>query len=91
MTPAEFDRSAPALPHSIHVVQWGGASVWLKSAARFSQIGGWNEGGTISVAFKCTPLSFADFEGAGRACGPRPISPRAASVGSSASTLAFDG
>ena len=58
MTLDEFDRFCADLPHSTHVVQWGGASVW-KIGGKVFAIGGWNETPPLAVTFKCSGLSFA--------------------------------
>lgn len=59
MTLDEFNAYCAGLPHATHVVQWRGAHVW-KIGGKVFAIGGWNaeDGDTISVSFKVTPLAF---------------------------------
>jgi len=60
MRPEDFNAFAGSLPHTTHVVQWGGAHVW-KIGGKVFAIGGWNkEDGEerLSVSFKVTPLAF---------------------------------
>jgi predicted DNA-binding protein (MmcQ/YjbR family) len=57
MTLDEYNKFCASLPHSNHVVQWGGAHVW-KVAGKVFAIGGWDAGEALSVTFKCSPMSF---------------------------------
>jgi predicted DNA-binding protein (MmcQ/YjbR family) len=57
MTLDEYNVFCAALPHSTHVVQWGGAHVW-KVGGKVFAIGGWNNGAELAVTFKCSPMSF---------------------------------
>ena len=57
MTLDEFNRFCAALPRTSHVVQWGGAHVW-KVGGKVFAIGGWSDGETLAVTFKCSPASF---------------------------------
>ena len=58
MTESEFNRFCASLPHTHHVVQWGGAQVW-KIAGKVFAIGGWNdESENLFVTFKCSPMSY---------------------------------
>lgn len=58
MTESEFNKFCASLPHTHHVVQWGGAQVW-KIAGKVFAIGGWNdESENLFVTFKCTPMSY---------------------------------
>ncbi len=60
MTLEDFNRFCRSLPHTDHVVQWGGAHVW-KIGGKVFAIGGWNKEdgeGALSVSFKVTPLAF---------------------------------
>lgn len=56
MTLAEYDRCCRALPHTTHVVQWGGAHVW-KVAGKVFAIA-WDETPELHVTFRCSPMSF---------------------------------
>lgn len=53
----EFNRFCGSLPHTSHVVQWGGAQVW-KVAGKVFAIGGWNDEEFLYVTFKCSELSY---------------------------------
>jgi len=58
MTESEFNKFCASLPHTHHVVQWGGAQVW-KIAGKVFAIGGWNdESEDLFVTFKCSPMSY---------------------------------
>ncbi|MGB5869497.1 MAG: MmcQ/YjbR family DNA-binding protein [Albidovulum sp.] len=57
MTGDEFNRFCAALPHTTHVVQWGGADVW-KIGGKVFAIGGWNAGETYAVTFKVSELMY---------------------------------
>jgi predicted DNA-binding protein (MmcQ/YjbR family) len=61
MTLDDYNRFCAALPHTTHVVQWGGAHVW-KVAGKVFAIGGWSAPGSdremLAVTFKCSPLAF---------------------------------
>ena len=58
MTESEFNKFCTSLPHTHHVVQWGGAQVW-KIASKVFAIGGWNdESENLFVTFKCSPVSY---------------------------------
>ena len=52
-----YNSFCASLPHSTHVVQWGGAHVW-KVGGKVFAVAGWNEGDSLAVTFKCSPLSF---------------------------------
>ena len=58
MTREDYDAFCAALPHTTHVVQWGGASVW-KVGGKVFAIGGWSETPEFAITFKCSELSFA--------------------------------
>lgn len=59
MNLAQYNRICKALPHTTHVVQWGGAHVW-KVGGKVFGIGGWEaEGEPLAVTFKCSELSFS--------------------------------
>ena len=53
-----YNSFCESLPHSTHVVQWGGAHVW-KIGGKVFAIGGWqgDEEG-LFVSFKVTPIAF---------------------------------
>lgn len=53
----DYNSFCASLPHSSHVVQWGGAHVW-KVASKVFAIGGWDDGAALAVTFKCSPMSF---------------------------------
>ena len=58
MTRDEFDSVCAGLPHTTHVVQWGGASVW-KVGGKVFAIGGWSDSDAFAVTFKCSETTFA--------------------------------
>lgn len=53
----EFNAFCAALPHTSHVVQWGGAHVW-KVAGKVFAIGGWSGGDQLAVTFKTSKIAF---------------------------------
>jgi predicted DNA-binding protein (MmcQ/YjbR family) len=53
----DYNSFCASLPHTSHVVQWGGAHVW-KIGGKVFAIAGWNDGATLAVTFKCSPMSF---------------------------------
>ncbi|MCO6188215.1 MmcQ/YjbR family DNA-binding protein [Rhizobium sp. L1K21] len=53
----DFNAFCAALPHTSHVVQWGGAHVW-KVAGKVFAIGGWNDGDELAVTFKVSQMAF---------------------------------
>ncbi|MBO6724031.1 MAG: MmcQ/YjbR family DNA-binding protein [Rhizobiaceae bacterium] len=53
----EYNSFCASLPHTSHVVQWGGAHVW-KVAGKVFAVGGWNDGETLNVTFKVSDLAF---------------------------------
>ena len=57
MTLDEYNGFCASLPHADHVIQWGGAHVW-KIGGKVFAIGGWDDGETLAVTFKCSPMSF---------------------------------
>jgi predicted DNA-binding protein (MmcQ/YjbR family) len=57
MTLEEYDEFCASLPHSTHVIQWGGASVW-KVGGKVFAIAGWSDSRQLAVTFKCSPASF---------------------------------
>ena len=62
MTRSEFNTFCATLPHTSHVVQWGGAHVW-KVGGKVFAIGGWNggpaeEAAELFVTFKVSELAY---------------------------------
>jgi predicted DNA-binding protein (MmcQ/YjbR family) len=58
MTVTDFNAFCAALPHTSHVVQWGGAQVW-KVAGKVFAIAGWNDADQeLFVTFKVSEESF---------------------------------
>jgi predicted DNA-binding protein (MmcQ/YjbR family) len=57
MTREDYDAFCKSLPQATHVVQWGDASVW-KIGGKVFAIGGWSDGETFAVSFKCSRTSF---------------------------------
>ena len=55
---AAYNAFCKSLPHSTHVVQWGGAHVW-KVGGKVYAIGGWqDEDDALFVTFKCSEMVF---------------------------------
>jgi predicted DNA-binding protein (MmcQ/YjbR family) len=75
MTLEEYNQFCASLPHTAHVVQWGGAHVWkvggLEKGKVFA-IGMWPESdGPLAITFKCSEIVYEvlrDAEG----CRPAP-------------------
>jgi len=57
MTRDEYNAFCASLPHTTHVVQWGGADVW-KVAGKVFAIAGWNDGEEPHVTFRCSDIAF---------------------------------
>ena len=57
MTLDEYNGFCASLPHTTHVVQWGGAHVW-KVGGKVFAIGGWGGGEALAVTFKCSDMAF---------------------------------
>ena len=60
MCQTAFNAFCAALPHTTHVVQWGGSDVW-KIGGKVFAVAGWNEvedGSQYSVSFKCSEIGF---------------------------------
>ena len=53
----DYNSFCASLPHTTHVVQWGGAHVW-KVGGKVFAIAGWGDSDALAVTFKCSPLSF---------------------------------
>lgn len=60
MTLDDYNNFCAALPHTFHVVQWGGAHVWKVGGAKGKVFAiAWDEGGAeLHVTFKCSQMSF---------------------------------
>jgi len=57
MTQDEFNTFCATLPHTMHVVQWGGADVWKVGGTVV--VGGWNKGSDdFAASFKCGEIAF---------------------------------
>ncbi|MCX7374942.1 MAG: MmcQ/YjbR family DNA-binding protein [Alphaproteobacteria bacterium] len=57
MTPDQFNSFCASLPHSTHVVQWGGAQVWKLGGKLFAAM--WDgHVPNAGITFKVTPLAF---------------------------------
>lgn len=53
-----YNAFCKSLPHTMHVVQWGGADVW-KVAGKVFAIARWQEDeGQLFVTFKCSAMSY---------------------------------
>ena len=53
-----YNAFCKSLPHSTHVVQWGGAHVW-KIGGKVYAVGGWqDEDAELHVSFKVSPIAF---------------------------------
>ena len=58
MTLDEYNEFCGSLPHTNHVVQWGGAHVWKIDKKMFA-VGGWqDEGEDLYVTFKTGEIAF---------------------------------
>ena len=57
MTLDEFNAFCASLPHTNHVVQWGGGNVW-KVAAKLFAVAWIGEADGLWVTFKCSEMSF---------------------------------
>jgi len=57
MTLDEYNAYCASLHAATHVVQWGGAHVW-KVGGKVFAIGGWDDGQSLFVTFKCSQMSF---------------------------------
>lgn len=62
MTLDEYNSFCRKLPHTAHVVQWGGAHVWKVGGAKGKvfAVAGWEagEGDELAVTFKCSQMTF---------------------------------
>jgi predicted DNA-binding protein (MmcQ/YjbR family) len=57
MTTDEFNAFCRPLPHTTHVVQWGGAQVWKVGGKLFAVMWDGNDK-NAGITFKCTPMSY---------------------------------
>lgn len=58
MTLDEYNTFCASLPHTSHVVQWGGAHVW-KVAGKVFAVGGWSDDGEpLGVTFKVSEIGY---------------------------------
>lgn len=57
MTLDDYNNFCASLPHTTHVVQWGGAHVW-KVGGKVFAVAGWSDGEGLAVTFKCSGLAF---------------------------------
>ena len=54
-----FNDHCAALPHTAHVVQWGGAHVWKVGGAKGKMFAiGWPQADSMLVTFKVSPLAY---------------------------------
>lgn len=59
MTLQDFNDYCQSLPHTAHVVQWGGAHVWKVGGPKGKMFAiGWPEPDGMRVTFKVTPLAY---------------------------------
>jgi predicted DNA-binding protein (MmcQ/YjbR family) len=60
MTVSEFNDFCALLPHSHHVVQWGGAHVWKVGGAKGKLFAAawFDDSSTAGITFKCSDVSF---------------------------------
>ena len=52
-----YNAVCGALPHTTHVVQWGGSHVW-KVGGKVFAIGSQASQGNLAVSFKCSDMAF---------------------------------
>lgn len=62
MTLDDYNAYCSALPHTHHVVQWGGAHVWKvagkTTTGKVFAVAGWSTSENLAVTFKVSPTSF---------------------------------
>lgn len=60
MNTSRYNEFCGQLPHTWHVVQWGGAHVWKVGGAKGKvfAIASEEVGGALHVTFKCSQMSF---------------------------------
>jgi predicted DNA-binding protein (MmcQ/YjbR family) len=76
VTLEEYNGFCATLPHTTHVIQWGGAHVW-KVAGKVFAIAGWANGEGLAVVFKVSDVAY-NVLCEQPDCARHPISPRAA-------------
>jgi predicted DNA-binding protein (MmcQ/YjbR family) len=56
----DYNAFCASLPHTAHVVQWGGAHVWKVGgpAGKLFAVAGWSDEIAPFITFKCSPMSF---------------------------------
>jgi predicted DNA-binding protein (MmcQ/YjbR family) len=57
MNLTQYNAFCRSLPHTTHVVQWGGSHVWKVGGKMFA-IGSTPKEGGLGFTFKVTPMSF---------------------------------
>jgi len=57
ITNDDFNAFCRSLPHTTHVVQWGGADVW-KIGGKVFAIGGWNHDNLAGITFKVSEIGY---------------------------------
>jgi len=62
VTLEQYNGFCATLPHTVHVVQWGGADVWKVGCAarnKLFAVGGWQDtDDVLFVTFKCGEIAF---------------------------------
>ena len=53
----DYNSFCASLPHTTHVVQWGGAHVW-KVGGKVFAIAGWGKGDDLGITFKCSDITY---------------------------------
>jgi predicted DNA-binding protein (MmcQ/YjbR family) len=57
VTLEEYNGFCATLPHTTHVIQWGGAHVW-KVAGKVFAIAGWANSEGLAVVFKVSDVAY---------------------------------
>lgn len=52
-----YNSFCASLPHTTHVVQWGGSHVW-KVGGKLFAVAGWSDGAFVAVTFKVSDIAF---------------------------------
>lgn len=58
MTLDDFNGFCGALPHTTHVVQWGGADVWKIGGKVFAICWSDDDGGELAITFKVSHIAY---------------------------------